>query len=144
MFNFPTWIPDCASHSAALLDLYLLRLVFDLQWLFLHWEFLIMFLLIMLLLYSIDFPTNSIRDVAFHRIFSDYYPADWDGLRDVLWEDIFKLSISAAASEFCGWHQVGIDVYNTHRKYQFNLHSSPWFLAAHAAVIVHRNHFFCL
>ena len=35
----------------------------------------------------------------------DYSGADWDGLRDHLrdvpWEDIFKLSASAAASEFC-------------------------------------------
>ena len=84
MVNFPTWIPDCDSHSAALLDLYLLRLVIGPQWFFLHWEFLIMFLLIMLLLYSIDFPTNSTWDVAFHRITSDYSRADWDGLRDVL------------------------------------------------------------
>ena len=45
----------------------------------------------------------------------DYSRADWDGLcdhlRDVPWEDIFKLSASAAASEFCEWVQVGIDVY---------------------------------
>ena len=34
-----------------------------------------------------------------------------DHLRDVPWEDIFKLGASAAASEFCEWIQVGIDVY---------------------------------
>ena len=53
---------------------------------------------------SIDFPTNSQRDAPFHRIAYDYSRADWDGLgdhlRDVPWEDIFKLSDSAAASEF--------------------------------------------
>ena len=37
-----------------------------------------------------------------------------DYLRDVLWKDIFKLSASAAASEFCEWVQVGIDVYIPH------------------------------
>ena len=37
---------------------------------------------------------------------------DMMDLRDVLWEDIFKLSASAAASEFCEWVQVAIDVYN--------------------------------
>ena len=42
--NFPTWIPECDSHSPALLDLFLLTLVFVLQWLSLHWEILIMFL----------------------------------------------------------------------------------------------------
>ena len=63
---------------------------------------------------SIDFPTNSQQDAPFHRIPYDYSRADWDGLRDHLrdvpWEDIFKLGASAAASEFCEWVQVGIDV----------------------------------
>ena len=36
-------------------------------------------------------------------------------LRDVPWEDIFKLSASAAASEFIAWVQVGIDVCIPHR-----------------------------
>ena len=51
---------------------------------------------------SIDFPTNSQQDAPFHRIAYDYSRADWDGLcdhlRDVPWEDIFKLGASAAAS----------------------------------------------
>ena len=65
-------------------------------------------------------------------------------MRDTPWEDIFKLGASAAASEFCEWVQVGIDVYIPHRKYQVKPHSSPWFSAACAAAIVHRNHFFRL
>ena len=65
-------------------------------------------------------------------------------IRHVPWEDIFKLGASAAATEFCEWVQVGIDVYIPHRKYQVKPHSSPWFSAACAAAIVHRNHFFCL
>ena len=97
---------------------------------------------------SIDFPINSKQDTPFHRVAYDYSRADWDGLRDhlrdVLWEDIFKLSASAAASEFCEWVQVGIDVYVPHCKYQVKAHSSPWFSAACAAAIVHRNHFFRL
>ena len=44
MVNFPTRIPDCDSHSPALLDLFLLMLVFVLQWLSIHWEILIMLL----------------------------------------------------------------------------------------------------
>ena len=95
---------------------------------------------------SIDFPTNSQQDPPFYRISYDYSRADWDGLRDHLrdvpWEDIFKLGASAAASEFCDWVQVGIDVYIPYRKYQVKTHSSPWFSAANAAAIVHRNHFF--
>ena len=47
-------------------------------------------------------------DAPFHRIPYDYSCADWDGLgdhlRDVPWEDIFKLGASAAASEFCDWY----------------------------------------
>ena len=51
----------------------------------------------------------------FHHIAYDYSRTDWDGvcdhLRDVPWEDIFKLGASAATSECCEWVQVGIDVY---------------------------------
>ena len=99
---------------------------------------------------SIDFPINSKQDTPFHCVAYDYSCADWDGLRDHLidvpWKDISKLDASIAAGEFCEWVQVGIDVYIPipHRKYQVKPHSSPWFSAACAAAIVHRNHFFCL
>ena len=70
---------------------------------------------------SIDFPINSKRNAPFHRIAYDYSRADWDGLRDHLrdvpWEDIFKLCASATASESREWVQVGIDEYIPHRKY---------------------------
>ena len=49
----------------------------------------------------------------------------YDHLRDVPWEDIFNLGASAAASEFCEWVRVGIDVYIPHRKYHVKPHSSP-------------------
>ena len=59
---------------------------------------------------STDIPTNSKQDALFHCIAYDYLYADWDDicdhLRDVPWEDIFKLSAFAAASEFCEWVQV--------------------------------------
>ena len=97
---------------------------------------------------SIDFRRNSQQDAPFNCIAYYYSHADWDGLRDHLrdvpWEDIFKLSASAAASEFCEYVQVGIDVYRPHRKYKVKPHSSRWFSAACAAAIVHRNHFFRL
>ena len=64
-------------------------------------------------------------------------------MRDVPCEDIFKLGASAAASEFCEWAQVRIDVYISHRKHQIKPHSSPWFSVAFAVTIVHRNHFVC-
>ena len=65
-------------------------------------------------------------------------------MRDIPWEDIVKLGASAAAREFCEWGQVRIDVYICHRKCQVKPHSSPWFSAACAAAIVHKNHFFHL
>ena len=65
-------------------------------------------------------------------------------MTDVPWEDIFKLSASAAAREFCEWFQAGIDVYIPHRKYDVKSHSTLWFSASCAATIVHRNHFFRL
>ena len=38
MVNFPTRMPNCDSHSPALLDVFLLTLIFVLQWPSLHWE----------------------------------------------------------------------------------------------------------
>ena len=88
------------------------------------------------------------RMPPFHHIAYDYSRADWDDLhdhlRDAPWEDIFQLSAFAATSEFFEWVQVGIDVFIPHCKYQFKAHSSPWFLAACATAIAHRNHFFRL
>ena len=65
-------------------------------------------------------------------------------MRDVPWENIFKLGPSAAAREYCELLQVGIEVYISRRKNQVKPHSSPWLSAACAGAIVHRNHFFRL
>ena len=115
MINLPTQIPDCDCHSPALLNLFISSdasicstMAFPLLGNSDH----------VVVSVSIDFPTNSQQDAPFHRIAYDYSRADWDGLRDHLrdvpWEDIFKLSASAATSEFCEWVQVGIDVYIPH------------------------------
>ena len=65
----------------------------------------------------VNFP---IRILDCHKcpisLHSFYYSCtDWNGLcdilRDALWDDTFKLSASAAASEFCQWVKVGIDIY---------------------------------
>ena len=142
--NFPTRIPDCDSHSPALLDLFLSSDISTCSSL----TFPSLGDSDVVVSVSIDFPITSKQDATFHGVACDYSCADWDSLcdhlRDVLWEDIFKLSASAAASEFFEWVQVGIDVYIPHRKYQVKPHSSPWFSAACAATIVHRNHFFHL
>ena len=63
---------------------------------------------------SINFLSNSKWDASFHCITYDYSRADWvglcDHLRGVPWEDVFKLSASAA-NEFCEWFEVEINVY---------------------------------
>ena len=81
MVNSPMRIPDCGSHSPALLDLCLssdssicsttmgsmaLPPLGNSD----H----------VVVLVSIDFPSNSQRDASFHRIAHDYSCADWDGL----------------------------------------------------------------
>ena len=144
MVNFLMGIPGCDSHNPALLDLFLScgsicsTMAFPPLGNSDH----------VVVSVSIDFPSNSQWDTPFYHIDYDYSRADWDGLhdhlRDVPWEDILKLGASAAASEFCEWVRVGIDVYIPHRKYQVKPHSSPWFSASCAAAIVHRNHSFYL
>ena len=103
MVNFPTRIPDYDSHS--FMDIFLSSdasiystMVFPSLGNFDHGVASV----------SIDFPSNPQWDTPFHDIAYDYSRADWDGLcdhlRDVPWEDIFKLSASAAASEGSGWN----------------------------------------
>ena len=102
MIIFPTQIPDCESHSPALLGLFFSphasicsTMAFPPFGNSDHVVFSV----------SNDFSSNSQWDAPFHCIAYDYSRADWDGLcdhlRDVPWEDIFKLSASAAASGFC-------------------------------------------
>ena len=112
MVNFPMRIPDCDSHSPALLDLFLSSGIFICSTMafppFGNSDHVFVSV-------PIDFPSYSQWDAPFHRIAYDFSHADWDGLhdhlRDVPWEDTFKLSTSAAASEFCEWVLGGIHVY---------------------------------
>ena len=79
--NFPTWIPDCDSHSPALLDLFLLSdasicstMAFPPLRNSGH----------VVVSVSIDFSSNSQRDALFHCIAYDYSRADWGSLHDHL------------------------------------------------------------
>ena len=74
MVNFPTRIPDCDSHSPALLDLFLSSdtsicstMAFPPKGNSDH----------VVVSVSIDFPSNSQRDAPFHCIAYDYSHADW-------------------------------------------------------------------
>ena len=107
MVNFPTRIPDCDSHSPALLDFFLSSdasicstIAFPPLGNSHH----------VIVSVSIDFPSNSEGDAPFHRLAYDYSRAGWEGLRDhlrnVLKKYIFKLGNSALPkSLFCLYHQ---------------------------------------
>ena len=123
--NLPTRIPDCHSHSPDPLGLFpssgtsiSSAMAFPQLGSSDH----------VVVSVSIDFLINSKQDAPFHRIAYGYSRADWDGLRDHLrdvpWEDIFKLSVSTAATEFYEWAQVDTDVYIAHHKYQVKPQSS--------------------
>ena len=110
MVNFPTQIPDFDSHSPALLDLFIspdtsICSTKDFSPMG-NTDHVIVSV-------STDFPSKSKQDILCHYIANYYSPADWvglrDHLRDVKWEDIFKLGASAAAKEFREWVQVEID-----------------------------------
>ena len=102
MVYFPTRIPDCDSLSPTLLDLFLSSdasirstMAFPPLGNSDH----------VTVSVPIDFPSNSQGDALFNNIAYDYSCADWDDLRDLLrdvpWEDIFKLSASAGVGESC-------------------------------------------
>ena len=99
MVSFSMRIPDCDSHSPALLDLFLSSgasisstMAFPPLGNSDH----------VIVSVSSDFPSNSQQYAPFYPIAYDYSCADWDvlhdHLRDVPWEDIFKLNASHAAS----------------------------------------------
>ena len=86
MVNFPTWFPDCDSHSPVRLDLFISSdasfcstMAFPPLGNSDH----------VVVSVSIDFPTNSQRDAPFQCIAYDYSRGNWDGLpdhlRDVPW-----------------------------------------------------------
>ena len=81
MVNFPTQIPDCDSHSSALLDLFISseasissKMAFPPMGNSDH----------VVVSVSIDFPSNLQQDAPFHHIAYDYSCADWGGLCDHL------------------------------------------------------------
>ena len=100
--NFPTQIPCCDSRVPALLDLFLSSDTSICSMMafppLANSDHVVVSI-------STNFPSNSQRDAPFHRKAYDYSRADWGGLcdhlRDVPWEDMFKFSASAVASEFC-------------------------------------------
>ena len=111
MVNFPTQIQDCNSHSPALLDSFLSSetsicstMAFPPLGNSNH-----------VVSVSIDFPSNSQWDAPFHYIAYDYSRADWyglcDHLRDVPWEDIFKLGASLLLLNFViGFRLALVDI----------------------------------
>ena len=103
MVNIPTWIPDYEYHNPALFNLFISldasicsTMAFPPLGNSDH----------VAVLVSVDFPSNTKRDTPSHLIAYDYSHAGLeslcDHLTDIPWEDIFKFSASAAASEFYG------------------------------------------
>ena len=104
MFNFPTFIRNSDSHSPAVSDLFISSDACVCSAMaFPHLENSDHVILSI----SIDFSSNLHWDALFYHLAYDYSHADWDSLhdylRDVPWEEVFKLSASGAGSKFCEW-----------------------------------------
>ena len=107
MVNFPTRVQTPVQTCS---------FGFIYQWYSLHWEILIM----LLSQFPLTFHKIHNRILCFITqlmtiltLIGMVFMIIWD----VPWEDIFKLGVSAAASELYKWAQVGNDVYNPRRKY---------------------------
>ena len=114
MVNFPTRIPDCDSHSPAVLDLFIspdpsISSVLPLPALGNSDHAVV--------LVSINFLSNSKGDALSRSTDNDHSRPDWIDLlyhlRNVPSEGMFEIdaSPSAAVTDFCEWVQVGIDLY---------------------------------
>ena len=73
-------------------------LVFVLQWPSLHWEILIMLLAQLILTFQ---QTQNNMRCFIVQLMTILVLIVMVSVRDVPWEDVFKFSASAAASEFC-------------------------------------------
>ena len=94
MVNFPSWNPDCDSHSPALLDSFHssdATICFTMAFPPLENSYHVAISV------SIDFPSYSQQHAPFHCIAYDHSRVDWDRLsdhlRDVPWEDIKDNSV---------------------------------------------------
>ena len=99
IISFATGIPDCDSYSPAPLNLVVSpMLVFVLLWLFLQWG--IVTLMLYQVLLSFHQTQNGIS--CLHDLLRDVHGSYLDRCsQELSWEDIFNLSVSAAACEFC-------------------------------------------
>ena len=140
---FPTRVPDTANHFPSLLDLFLTSVP----------EFCTPTRLPPLgssdhcvVSVSIDMPSKCSSEVPFHRTSYRYAQADWDNFRSYIADGpfnfFFKFRASKLTSLISDWIRNGIELFIPHKTYQQKPHSQPWFTAACAAAIAHRNHFF--
>ena len=131
--NFPNCIPDCDSYIPVLFGFISCDpVICSVVAIFPLGNSDHVFILV-----SIDLLSYSKGDASFYCITFDYSHADWDSLhdhlKDVLWEDIFKLGTSVAA-ELEWVRDVINNVYILLREYKVKPHSPC------AAVIAYRNH----
>ena len=98
--KFPTQSPDCDPHSPSLLDFFLssdasICCPMDFPPL-INFDHVVSV--------SIDFSVKPKGDAPFHSMAYDRFCADWDGLcdhlRNVPWEDIFKVCVRYFLSNF--------------------------------------------
>ena len=141
--NFPTRIPDVPNQFPSLLDLFLTSIP----------EFCTPTQLPPLgssdhcvISVSIDLPLKASNEVPFHRTSYRYAQADWDNFRSYIacgpFEHFFKFRASKSTALISDWIRNGIDIFIPHKTFQQKPHSQPWFTAACAAAIAHRNHHF--
>ena len=117
MVNFPTPISNCDSHSPAVLDFFLSSVSICSTMALLHCEILIMLLS--------QFPLTS------YHIHNG--PPHFITL-------LMTILVLIGTVFLIIWELF----HGRTSHYQVRLHSSPWFSAACAAALVHRNHSFCL
>ena len=141
MVNFLTWIPDCNSHGPVLLTFFSSDPSICFIMAFLpFWNSNHVFVSV-----STDFLSNSkeVLPLFIAQIMTILvlnwmvFVFIWEMFQ---WRISLNLVLLLLLLNFLSEYQFEL-MYIPHCRYQFKAHSCPWFSAACAAAIAHRNHF---
>ena len=101
--NFPAWISDCDSHNPALWDLFLLMVVFALQWLSLYW-------VLIMLLFQFPLTFYQTQKRMAHFIAQLMTILILIGMVSVIISEMFNGKVFLNLGSSWNWHYISLTI----------------------------------